>query len=174
MTMIDTFEGIEDGTDVAVLTSTGTMRWRLVDGQLRSQDGSVLDPWFFTGYLNEGKVMLGNFAPPAVGEWFAQYGREIGHLVVKADSNQTTAYCARYLNGRFRDFVTLHHVVDQYQRLDRPAWITQQYVDLAVLAYGWQESERQSRERNRVVQNSLAQVRYARDYLNTALEAMNR
>lgn len=173
-TMINTFDEIEEGAEVAVLTQTGVQRWTYADHQLRSRDGTLLDPWFFIGYLNDGKVMLGNFSPPAVGDWFTQpNGR--GHLVVKTDPDQTTAYCARFLDGeRFYDFVTLHHVVDTHQRAERPAWITQPYVDMAALAYGWQQEMVKANQKMRDLHHAQNQVRYARDNLNSALEAMTR
>lgn len=114
---IDTLDGIEDGTDLALVTTNGVERWTRNGAYLLNRAGDSVPVWFFSGALAQGKVMLGNYAPPSVGEWFFRGHHE--HLVLTVE-NTTTAHCARFVGDRFNTFVDLPNVVDTHQRGDRP------------------------------------------------------
>lgn len=166
---VDTLDGIEDGTDLALVTVNGVERWVFHPDGLTNRAGDSVPLWFFSGALAQGKVMLGNFAPPSVGEWFFRGHTE--HLVLTV-SDTTTAHCARFVGGRFNTFVELPNIVDTHQRTDRPDWVSDQFVQMATLAYSWHQQVVQLNNQSQHRQVATNNLRYARDYLNTAWELL--
>lgn len=169
MSTLTTLDGIEDGTDIAVINPHGVSKWVLDGGMMTRPDGARLDRWFFSGALREGKVMLGDFSPPVVGDWFTRDEIRM-HLVVQVDPDQTTAHCARFIEDRFQQFTTLPDVVDTHRRTEPPAWVTPQLVTMTAMAHALHLENVTNKAQVSQLQSIKNNISYAHSYLDRAME----
>ena len=167
-------DGLDDGTDIAVVVSNQVQRWQVLDGGLvRIGDSKRVDPWFFTGYLNEGAVMLGDFSPPQVGEWWAAGGSTYGFLVIATEIPLSTV--AMFRRGSFYEWREQRNLLDEgYVRAEPPAWLTPEYLAMATLAYHNQAKYLDAHRKARAARDTQYNLTYARDYLNRAIEQIER
>lgn len=175
-TPIATFEGLDDGTDLAVLVGNGRIeRWEWRDGVM-SKDGTRLPPFFFTGLLADSKIMPGNFSPPVRGEWFASQGSRDWSYLVLSEKSERLYRCGYYRRGNFYDWrdVSAGDLLDACVRVDAPAWASEQYVDMTVRCSDEQQARITAEQRMRNIHNAQNNATYARDYLVRAIELMER
>jgi hypothetical protein len=167
---------VEDGQDLAVVLQGGTIeRWQWRDGVMQ-KDGHRLPPFFFTGLITEGKVMPGNFTPPVRGEWFQRMAADTTlYLVVKVETERTFR-CGYFRRGAFYDWrtVDLAELLDTCVRRDRPEWASDQYLRLAINCSEENAARVAAEARHQRLGTARNNMTYARDYLNAALELMER
>lgn len=175
-TPITTFDGLDDGTDLAVVVGGGRIeRWEWRDGVMQKNGGVRLPPFFFSGLLADQKIMPGNFAPPVRGEWFAIEGSQWSYLVL-SEKSERLYRCAYFRREHFYDWreVGMGDLLDSCTRVDAPAWASEQYVAMAVLCSDTHQERIAAEQHSRSVRNARTNMTYARDYLVRALEQMER
>jgi hypothetical protein len=173
--VVTRLEDLEDGTDVAVVLQGGTIEhWQWADGVMQ-KDGNRLPEFFFSGLLTEGKVMLGDFSPPVRGEWFTRRASEWQYLVVEV-KEENTFRCAYFRRESFYEWrdVTQGDLLDHCIRGQTPEWATRQFVDMTYRCSEENVARLAADRLTRQTRDARANIVYARDYLNVALEAMNR
>jgi hypothetical protein len=174
-TPVTTLEGLDDGQDLAVVLQGGNIeRWQWRDGVMQ-KDGARLPPFFFSGLLRDGKVMPGNFTPPVRGEWFQRNESNLLYLVVKVESEKTFR-CGYFRRGQFYDWrpVDLGELLDTCVRTERPDWASDQYLRMAYNCAEENAARISSEARNQRIGTARNNMTYARDYLNAAMELMER
>lgn len=174
-TPVTDLDEVEEGTELAVMVGDGKIeRWEWRDGVM-AKDDHVLPPFFFSGLLADGKVMPGNFSPPVKGEWFTRPNSEWAYLVVK-DKGDQMFRCGYFRRDNFYDWrdVSQRDLIDMCTRADAPEWSTPQFLRMADLCSNENESRTESDRKIRTIRDARSNVRYARDYLNAAIDTMDR
>jgi hypothetical protein len=175
-TSLSNLEDLDDGTDLAVVLQGGTIeRWQWRDGVMQ-KDGHRLPPFFFSGLLAEGKVMPGNFTPPMKGEWFQRRPQDTWLYLVVAVESEKVFRCGYFRRGQFYDWraIGLDELLDNCLRIEAPEWANEQYLSMTYRCANETTAriEAENRiERSRTARNNMT---YARDYLNQAIELMER
>jgi hypothetical protein len=142
MTALATLDGIEEGTDLALVNgSNGNIsRWKMgPDATLLDHAGRPLDPFFFTGHLSDGNIYLADFSPPRGGEWFTGRGDSLAYLAV-GDQVDGETPCAYFRRQTFRGLEDMTNLVDIATR-GRPDWVDDtthaSLLAMGRLAQGW-------------------------------------
>jgi hypothetical protein len=176
-TAITTFDGLEDGTDLAVVLSGGRIeRWQWNNQAMQKEDGTRLPTFFFSGLLTERKIMPGNFSPPVRGEWFALTGSNTWFYLVIREKSDRLYRCGYFRRGEFYDWreVSQGDLLDSCVRVETPAWCSEQFVNMTARCSDMQEAQAAVEQRERNARAARQHVVYARDYLVRALEQMER
>ena len=175
-TPLSTLDGLEDGSDVAVVLSGGTIEhWQWSDG-LMQKDGNRLPEFFFSGLLRDNKVMLGNFTPPVRGEWFTRQVSDWMYLVVTVNEGAGTYQCAYFRRGSFYDWreVSRADLLDTCTRGTTPEWASPQFLAMTYRCSEENAARLAAERQMRQTRDARTNVRYARDYLNNAIEQIER
>ena len=175
--VLDTLDGLANGTDVAVVQASRVERWKVLDGGL-CRDGvdKRVDPWFFAGLMNEGAVMLGDFTPPAVGEWWVStYERAVasvsGCLVLATEGVNATV--AVFRRGHWYEWRVDRNLLDDaYVRGEPPEWVSAPYLAMTQMAYEANRSRLESEATMRQYRDARYNLAYAKDYLDRAVNAI--
>jgi len=173
--VLDSLDGLENGTDVAVMQNSRVERWQVVDGGLaRHGSDKRVDPWFFAGLINEGAVMLGDFTPPQVGEWWIAPGEGTvtGHLVLAMEG--TKASTAFYRRGQWAQWCDRNLMEDGWVRGEPPPWAGPQYLTMTTLAWTSHTRLVEHRAKAEAISNVRYNLTYARDYLSRAWDQLER
>lgn len=174
-TPLATLDGVEDGTDLAVMVGDGRIEhWQWTEGVMQKENHR-LPPFFFTGLLKDGKVMPGNFSPPVKGEWFAQPGSDWMWLVLKEKGDRIFR-CAYFRRSNFYDWrdASQKDLIDNCMRVEAPAFATQEFVQMTDRASEENEARLKQEREYRQMRDARNNLRYARDYLDQALQVMSR
>ena len=174
--VLDSLDGLENGTDVALVVNNKVERWSVLDGGL-ARHGTTrrVDPWFFAGLLNAGAVVLGDFTPPQVGEWWtatAHAGTVTGHLVLAMEGNKAST--AFYRRGNWAEWTTRTLVEDGWVRGEAPDWVTPQYVTMTSLAWATNTRLTANEAQMQAFRDARYNLTYARDYLQRAWDQLER
>lgn len=159
---ITTLEGLANGTDLAVQSGGQVFRWTYQDEVMVNQAGNRVDPWFFSGYLREGHVSLGDFRPPELGEWFTTDTRTFLVVSVSRD-HPNDPVTARFMGSTFSRFLMMDRIVENARRCESPAWANDTLVQMTIKAWKAEEEVTSVRQR-------LTHMRRARDYLGYAMD----
>jgi len=173
--VVTRLEDLEDGTDLAVVLSGGTIEhWQWAD-QVMQKDGNRLPPFFFSGLLTDGKVMLGDFSPPVLGEWFTRRASEWQYLVVQVKP-ENTFRCAYFRRESFYEWrnVSQADLLDHCIRSQTPEWATPQFLQMTYLASEENIARLAAESASRHTRDARNNLRYAREYLNNAIEQIDR
>ena len=125
MSPLATFDGVENGADIAVIQGSSRSKWKLVDGEMVDEHGDPLDPWFFAGLLAEGHVHLADFTPPEIGEWFTSHRSETRCWLTVSTETDGVVWTAMFTRGVFDGLHQVTRIVDQGTR-SGPEWATPQ------------------------------------------------
>lgn len=109
------------GTDLALDTGNRFTRWTRTELGFRDADGNELEEFFFTGWLEEGKLYLRDFSPPQAGDWFLFGRRNWYYLVGRVVENK--ARCLIFRGGEFYDTDTVDDIQDTMTRCEPPDWV---------------------------------------------------
>lgn len=173
---IDTLDGLEQGTQVVIVSGAGRRtRWTVADGGLTNETlatvgASPLEPWFFTGALAEGSVYLRDTAPPEPGDWFlGEDGHE--YLVLEVEGEDATCLMTYSMNT-----VKIGGIVDTMGRSTVPEWAGGVVAGkLLVLGQRVVRAERRATRADMVearVNRALRSIRVVRDYAATSIDAL--
>lgn len=133
MPNIATLDDIEVGTDVALDTGNGThQRWTRTENGFTSTTGTELEDWFFTGWVEQGRMFLRDYTPPVVGEWFSDPARRLWFLVGVVDG--TKSWTVMYREDRFQGISTRENLQEDHRRCDPPEWVGQTQSVLTSMA----------------------------------------
>lgn len=166
-TALTTLDGLADGTDIALQRGGVTERWKFQDNKLVNKDGDNLDPFFFEGYLAEGRLYLGNFLPPEAGEWFGSAGVD-RWMLLALNTEGAKTWCAQFQRGHFYQWIEYTDMVTTFQRIAAPEWSSEQFVNMTARAWSSHREVSAQEERNRKQRLAQESVTYAIDYLNRA------
>ena len=173
---VDRLDTVEEGAELAVVGADGRVqKWTWTEGVMQ-RDGNRLPPFFFSGLLNEGKVMLGNFAPPRQGEWFRYQSRSEWRWLVIEELENSRFRTGHYRRDAFYDWrdMSQDDLFATCIRCEAPDWATPQYLDMTIRAAEENKARLASDAQTRRNRDAKNYATYARDYLNQALEAMDR
>lgn len=173
--VLDTLDGLVNGTDVAVVQVNRVEHWQAVDGGLaRHGSDKRVDPWFFAGLINNGAVMLGDFTPPEVGEWWVSvHERAVpsvsGCLVLATEGVKSTV--AVFRRGHWYEWRVDRNLMDDgLVRGETPAWVTPEYTRMTQMAHEEHKARIEMETKMRQFRDAQYNLTYARDYLNRAVQ----
>jgi hypothetical protein len=174
---LTTLDGVEDGTDLAVVMEGRIEHWQFTDGAM-VKDGHRLPPFFFSGLLSEQKIMPGDFTPPTQGDWFglpSLWSSDGAYLVVREKGDRIFR-CAYFRRDRFYEWrdVNQEELLSACTRAEGPDWGTQQFKQMTYQASEENEARVQMDRMLRATRDARSNIRYARDYLNQAITQMER
>lgn len=174
-TPITTFEDLEAGQDLALSTNSTVSKWTWDGERMVNTDGHRVEPFFFSGALAQGRLVLANFAPPQVGEWFHRPTRANRlYLVVDITGEERihSPMVATFVSGEFVGFTSMPNIVDQYERTEAPEWNNAAIRSLAVSAYGYHRRLEELQRQIGNIRTTRDYLRYTRDYLNSAITSL--
>ena len=167
---------VDDGTDLAVVMADGRVeKWTWTEGVMQ-KDHNRLPPFFFSGLITDQKIMLGNFAPPVVGEWFRYQTRSEWRWLVVEVLPENRFRTGHFRRDNFYDWreMSQDDLLATCIRDEAPEWVTPQYLDMTTRAAEENKARLAQEALARRVRDVRHNVRYARDYLNQAIESMDR
>lgn len=171
-TALTTLDGLENGTELAFQSRNRMERWTFQDQQLVNKEGIRIDPFFFMGYLAEGKLFLGDFAPPEPGEWFAPAGDSDRWNLLALQTTGTKTWCAQFSRGQFYQWAEHDDMSVTFRRITAPEWSGLQFLNMTTRAWTMYRQVEDMAKRDRQARNARESVSYAIDYLNRAREQL--
>lgn len=174
--VVDRLDTVEEGAELAVVGADGRVqKWTWTEGVMQRGDTRV-PPFFFSGLLNEGKVMLGNFAPPRPGEWFRYQSRSEWRWLIVEELENNRFRTAHFRRHSFYDWRDMNQddLFGTCIRCEGPEWANEQFIAMTTLASGENKARLASDAQTRRNRDARNYVSYARDYLNQAIESMDR
>jgi hypothetical protein len=179
--VVSTYDEITDGQDLAVgyPDTTRTERWVWRDGKMfRHGSDLAVDPFFFTGLMAKGLIHHGDFAPPVVGEWFSyRNGRRPYYQFFVAGVSATKVDFLYFSRGEYAGWhnSTVENIFDDFSRLTEVPTITpEMFQSVAINARESRDSAEGLRQQGRNMRDAMQSIRYARDYMNQAMEYAER
>lgn len=178
---VSTFEGLDENTDLAISwpDTNRTERWVWRDGQMfKHGERRGVDPFFFTGLLAQNRIVPGDFAPPQVGEWFGyRNGRREHYRFYVARVEGQKIDLIYFTRGEYAGWTVseMDRIFDEYERPEQPPTITPDMFRSVVSQSAEQKvSLEREQNRNRNMNDARQSMRYARDYINQAIEYAER
>jgi hypothetical protein len=173
--VVTSLDDLVDGQHVAITTNNVTSRWTYIEGSLVNHEGRRVDPWFFSGAIEKGRLVHADFSPPQVREWFHVEHREGYHYLVvdtEGDDKRDNPFCARFAGDQFSRFTQEFSIIDTHKRCPAPEWANSTVVSLAVSAYAtFVEKERMSSQIRRI-NDAKTYISYTQTYLSNALQSL--
>lgn len=161
MAAMTTFDGVAEGSDIAVVMNANTapQRWKMGPGGVPiDRNGDPLDTWFFAGLLADGKVFEADFTPPRTGEWFRRNGYTHRYYLAVRSEENGVCDVYEFAHGTFRGHLQLRGLLDISERVEPPAEAMSMLLSLIETAERW-----------RVRADQHANVRGTLDYLASDL-----